>query len=412
MLDGARLWRRAGQAVALRAAARPDRVVLAALTLANVALVVGLPVLAGHDLPQHLAYARILADYGDRRLALAQTFTRPDGPQAYFTTYYLLALLTRATSLMTACRLVYAAYAIALPWAIASLVSAAGEDDGEPEWSAILGPLFVWNPVACMGFLPFMLALPTLVFAAAALLRAGKSAWNALLLALLCGLLVSTHIVAAGLFVALAAIVFLSRPSARSAALVGLVGSSTGLAFVVWSSVGPGHLARLPPRAFADAVAQHGLWDGAAAAIGARWFGAAEKTGLLRATLLGCLPEVGKHLVGLSFAVAAGAAVAMRSACRPADDCAVCALGSATLSVPPPATRETWRRAVLGFFVLTLLLPTSLSLPDEICLVDFRAMVVLVLYGVAAIDPRVFDAAGARRLLVLASTLVTSVWAF
>src|SRR5580658_4464504 len=42
---------------------RPDRVALAVLTLANVGLVFALPILGGHDLPQHLSYARILADY-------------------------------------------------------------------------------------------------------------------------------------------------------------------------------------------------------------------------------------------------------------------------------------------------------------------------------------------------------------
>lgn len=418
MLEGARLRRRTAvqtwvNGVGLARAfarERPDRVALFALTLANVALIALLPVLGGHDLPQHLAYARILADYDDPRLSLGQTFTLPDGPQAYFTTYYLLAFLARATSLMTACRIVYAAYAIALPWGVASLVSAASEDKGEPAWSALLGPLFVWNPVACMGFLPFMLALPTMVFAAAALLRARRVSRNAVLLAFLCALLVSTHIVAAALVCAFALILLLSRPSRRAAALAAGVCSSTGLAYGAWSSVGPGHLARMPPHALADAMAKLGPWDGAAAAVGARWFGAAEKAGLLRATVLGCLPELGKSVVGLSLAVAAGVAVAARSACRPTSECVVC-----SPSAPPrpvSETRSTLRRALVGFAVLIALLPTSLSFPDDICLVDFRAMVVLALFGVAAIDPHVFDTLAARRTLVACATMVTGVWAF
>jgi hypothetical protein len=431
MREGAPLQRRAARDWAYGAAlgqlfarAKPDRVALVVLTLANVALVVGLPVLGGHDLPQHLAYARILADYDDPALLLRQNFTLPDGPQAYFTTYYLLAVLARATSVMTACRLVYAAYAIALPWAVASLVSAASEDTNEPEWSALLGPLLVWNPVACMGFLPFMLALPTMVFAAAALLRAARSlptrpaetppprppaplagrgerergvggAGNALLLSLLCTVLVSTHIVAAALFCAFAGIVALSKPGWRSTALMAVVVSSSGLAYAVWSCVGPGHLAHMPPRVFADAIAKYGLWDGSAAAVGARWSGVAEKVGFLRATVLGCLPELGKSVVGLSLAIAAGVAVAA----RPASD-------------PVSETRSTLRRALVGLVVLTALLPASLSFPDDICLIDFRAIVMLVLFGVAAIDPRAFDTVGARRILVAAAAVVMGLWTF
>jgi hypothetical protein len=42
----------------------------------------------------------------------------------------------------------------------------------------------------------------------------------------------------------------------------------------------------------------------------------------------------------------------------------------------------------VAFAALVALLPASLAAPDDICLVDFRAMVVLLALSVAAIDPR------------------------
>jgi hypothetical protein len=403
----AHTWTRGATLGRALSRARPDRAALAALTLANVALIAFLPVLVGHDLPQHLAYARILADYADPHLSLGQTFTLPDGAQAYFTTYYLLALLARATTVMTACRVLYAAYAIALPWAVASLVSAASDDTHEPQWSALLGPLLVWNPIVCMGFLPFMLALPTMVFGVATLLRARRamtaspSEWlsrgvgQGALLCILSVVLVSTHVVAAALFCAFAGILALTKPGRRSTALFALVVSSSGAAYAVWSWVGPGHFAHATLRTFADAVTASGLWGGAATATGARWSGVPEKAGLLRATFLGALPARAKSIVGLALAVTAGVASSAGTAGRPCTE-----------------TRATLRRALFGFLVLTALLPTSLSFPDDICLVDFRAMVLLALWGVAAIEPRAFDNTGARRALMACAALVTGLWTF
>jgi hypothetical protein len=371
---------------------RPDRVALAVLTLANVGLVFALPILGGHDLPQHLSYARILADYDNPSLALRDTFTLPEGSQAYFTTYYLLAALARCTGVMTACRVVYAAYALALPWAIASLVEAASEPSKEPKLTVLLGPLLIWNPVSCMGFLPFMLALPVFVLAAAVMLRAlgDPARRGAGLLALLSVLLVSTHIVSAAFFVAFAGFLALARPR-RGVALFGVVAASTVAALAAWQAVGPGPVAPLPSGALEDAIVKYGLVDGVAATFGVRWDSPAEKLDLLEATLLGPFPEYGKSVVAACLVVTA------------------CLVGRA--STPASSARVALAWALVGFAGLVALLPASLAAPDDICLVDFRAMVVLVMLAVAAVDPRRFELPRARLALVSCVALVTVLWA-
>jgi hypothetical protein len=382
---------------------RPDRVLFLLLVCANLALIAWLPILGGHDLPQHLSYARILTDYDDPRLPFRETFTLPDGPQAYFTTYYALAALARFTGVMTACRLVYAAYAIALPLGFASLVSALRDDGARgPCWTALLGPLLVWNPVSCMGFLPFMLALPAIVFGAAEAQRWQRTGAprHGAKLALACCAMVSTHVVGAILFVGLILCCALARPRMRSLALLGMVVTSTAACVLLWQSVGPGHVAEMPPGVLAAHISSQGLWNGVVSTFGVRWSAPVEKLELLAATLFCPFPLVGKILVALVFA-SVGVAVGSGRPSR----------GEGQDRGSFSSIRASFIYALVGFALLTTALPTSLSAPDDICLLDFRAIVVLVALSLATIDSRVFAPARARIALAVGSAIVTTLWA-
>jgi hypothetical protein len=381
----------------------PERTLLVLLTLANLALIAWLPILGGHDLPQHLSYARILSDYDDARLPFRNTFTLPDGPQAYFTTYYVLAALTRIAGVMTACRLVYGAYAIALPLAFRSLVSALNHDDPRvPSWTALLGPLLVWNPVSCMGFLPFMLALPPIVWAVAESQRwlTKPALRHASKLAFACVVVVSLHVVAALFLVAFVALFLFTRPGKRSASLFAIAAATAAVSIVLWQCAGPGHLASLPPGALTAHIANDGPWTGLVAALGARWSPPGEKLHLLAATVLCPFPLYGKILVGIVLAGIVTAAWTSRREWPPERE--------QGKSVP---VRVSFAWALVGFAILSAMTPSSLSAPDEICLVDLRAIAVLVALSAAAIDPRVFAPARARVALALGSGIVTILWA-
>ncbi len=387
----------------LYARAHPERVLFALLIVANLVLIAWLPVLGGHDLPQHLGYVRILADYDDPNLPFRETFTLPEGPQAYFTSYYALVALARVTNVMTACRLVYAAYAIALPLSFASLASALSREDSRvPGWTALFGPILVWNPVSCMGFLPFMLALPAFLWGAAEAQRWQRTGArnHAAKLAFGCVVLVSLHVLAAALFVAFTLLSSLVRPGKRSAFLSAIVVASVAVSLLLWQSVGPGHVAAMPPGAVAAHVAREGAWNGVVSAFGVRWSAPGEKLDLLTATVFCPFPRYGKVIVGIVLAGIGIAAWSGRRATRRKEE----------RGAPSPV-RASFVRALAGFTILTAALPASLSAPDDVCLIDFRAVVLLVALSAAAVDARVFASARARVALAMGSAIVMGLWA-
>src|ERR1700679_295240 len=84
----------------------------AALLLANLVLVWALPLIPAQDLPQHLTYIRIFADYGDPNLIFKDFYTLPTGFQPYDSVYLLLAWIARHSSVLFALRLALSAYVI------------------------------------------------------------------------------------------------------------------------------------------------------------------------------------------------------------------------------------------------------------------------------------------------------------
>src|SRR5580692_5145838 len=97
------------------------RVTFWLLTWFNVTLVCALPIIPGHDLPQHLAYARILATQRDPFIARMYTVDTAD---TYATLHRVVGALANATSIDVAIHLVYALYALSVPLAFAWLVRA------------------------------------------------------------------------------------------------------------------------------------------------------------------------------------------------------------------------------------------------------------------------------------------------
>ncbi len=255
-----------------------------------------------------------------------------------------------------------------------------------------------------MGFLPFMLALPAFLWGAAEAQRWQRTGMRepAVGLVFWCVVLVSLHVIAAALFVAFTLLSTLARPGKRSAVLFAIVAASVAASLLLWQSVGPGHVGAMPPGALAAHIARDGVWNGVVSAFGVRWSAPEEKLELLAATLLCPFPLYGKVLVGI---VLAAIGIAVWSAGRRAT------LEGGGARCRRPLFAASFVRALAGFAILTAALPTSLSAPDDVCLVDFRAIVVLVALSVAAVDARVFASARARVALAMGSVLVMGLWA-
>jgi hypothetical protein len=377
--------------------ARPERIAATLVVLANVAIIWSVPVLVGHDLAQHLSYLRIFADYGDPSLPLRDFFLLPERAQSYSTVYWLLVPVARATSVMTACRLVYSVYAITLPCALASLAAAAGHPRDSRMWAYVAGAALVWNPVSCMGFLPFTMAIPLFLAAAADALRWRRTASVAAAtrLALGCAALVSLHFVAAAFLLLFVLVELCVHPSLRSAATLCVTVASCVLAAAAWQVAGDGHVAPLPRDVLVAMVAREGLLNGVVDTFGLVWSTPEAKWSFAVSSVLGPLPCWGKAIVAAAATVASWIVWRARGRC-----------GWAARRSDPGLARSG-----LGLFAVTLLVPGSVCVPDAMSFIDFRLIFLLVPLGLAAMPQRWFQPSRARAAVVGLGAAVTALWA-
>jgi hypothetical protein len=362
--------------------------------------------MVGQDLPQHLTYARILADYGDPRLPFRDTYTLPAAPQPYFTAYIVLAWLTRLTSVLTACRVVYSAYVIAMATGFTALVrtlhAPVGGDDRQADsripWTCMFGALLNWNPVQCVGFLPFMLGLPAILFGAAFLLRLASrpSLRSYAGLALAAGAATSLHFVSAGCLAAFSVFYAVFRPSRRSlrAALTAL--AATFCAVLLWRFIGERGLDPVPVTELVENVKRSGLHAALAQTLGVQWSDWNVKLGFMVATVCGPLPQVTKAVIaGGMLTTAAVVWTARRK----------------IVSSPSPwRPRLAYGLAVVAFLAMTAATPAAIRVPDDICLLDFRMYVVAFLLAIPLIPPRWLEPRRAHIAATAFCVMATAIW--
>lgn len=382
----------------------PARACLAALVLANVALVWSLPLIVGQDLPQHLTYARILADYADPRLPFRDTFVLPEHPQPYFTAYLFLAPLTRLTSVLTACRVLYTVYVVAMATGFTSLVRAVHaravdvDAPAKTPWTALFGALLAWNPVQCVGFLPFMLSLPAVLFGAAFVIRTtetGKrSDYAALVLA--CAAAASLHLVAGACLVLFAAFYTAARLKRHGLVVLGATAGATCLTVAAWHTLGERGLAELPTRALVLSIKSMGLFDGVVRTLGVQWTSFETKWAFVVATVLGPLTHGAKTVVAVLIVALVLVVVTLRKERAPRD--------------PRTRARLAFGLSVVAFTLLVVATPAAIRLPDDICLLDFRLYVLAFMLALAWVDPRWFEPQGARVAITVFGALVLMIW--
>jgi hypothetical protein len=348
----------------------------------DVALIWALPVLPFQDLPQHLANVRVLADFTRPDLPFRAIYELPSRPQPYFTVYYLLAALARATSVGTAARLVCSLGALGTVFSFRALVRAAQPacDPASGAWAALLGTLLVFNPCLCMGFLSYALAIPIFAWASAAALRAlrqGRPWWarSAVTLALLGAALVSVHPVAAGALALLLVLLALCRGrSGWAVAGVGL--AAMAVAELAWALVGDTGTGSLSSIDWDEADRTSLGVDVLGKAFDVQWGDPLQKTNYVLWHLLGPY-RAGGQLVSLLALAAATAAVLPRGRLE--------------------ATAPRWvRRAVALFALACALAPWGLHAPSEITFLDFRLFTLAAVLGLACVPVSLFDARKAR----------------
>lgn len=364
------------------------------LVTALVTTVAFVPALSGHDLPQHFAYARLLGDSASN--SLAADFEPPFGDDPYFATYWALVLLARWMPLDAAMRVVFAVYLVAMSLAGAALSRAVAEKKrGEPHWPIVLSPLFALNPVVCMGFLPFMLALPVVVGGAAAALRfsAPRRPWIALALVGLAGAgLASLHLGALAMLALVLACIALAR---RNRAAWGALALAVGAAActLVW------YAHRLPTAEPFDwerlrfNVRTFGLADGIVATFRLSWAPASAHAKMALATLLGPFPGSVKALIAVAFVLLA-----------------VTVVVTARAKGRPSRSRAAFLIATLIFVAATFASPTAIQVPDDMCLIEFRLYVLVFVFLASLVPESWFHARASQLALCAVSVLVVSTW--
>lgn len=378
-----------------RAEARAYGRWLAALATLNVLILWVLPYLPGQDLPQHLAYARIWAEYAHDPF-FQQNFAPLKHIQPYAVLYVALAALARVMPLAVALRLALSAYVIGLFVAFHVLcASFAGERLGQfrAQWPALAASFVVWSPVFCMGLLPFVLCIPPFLLGCAFVLRweLFRSRRDLALLAATAMLLSSVHLAAAGalaLFVELHALVQRSRRGGIAAAVVGAAVAATCFAWSQFAELGFGEPAlHLDVR---EAIRGAQGLDFVNQLLHLTWHDPLVILNYVVWTVFG--PYGWWSIAAIAAASIVGIAV-LRS-CRP----------------------QRWlvasaaRRTAIAFAVTSCLAPWALYVPTEVTFINLRLMSLGMALLLAALAPALFATKRARRVLVVGSLLAAAMF--
>lgn len=343
-----------------------------------------LPVLPGQDLPQHLAYARILADHSDESLPFAASYEIAPRFQTYFTIHYVLAFLAKLGSVDTAIRVVFTVYVVGTLAAFHHLCRVF-HPEGDVPWAGLLGSLFVWNPIVMMGFLSFAVGVPVFLLAAASTVRWVRGERGAAVVALsAAGALGAVHAFAAGCIVlfALLAGAWLARGRGRLACVA--VGAAAVGAFAACSAFGEAGLGGFGDASFEEASrAAHGL-EAIGIALELRFSDTLTSASYLLWSVVGPFRMAVCAVVLAALAVTVG--VCWRARADVASD---------------PATHRL-RQLTIAFLLVGWVAPWGVAVPTEMTFIDLRLLALGAMLVVAALAaPRFFGSALPRLALTV-----------
>ncbi len=355
-----------------------------------------LQILPCQDLPQHLAYTRVFADFSRTDLRFSEFYRLPEHFEPYFSVYIAMAWLSRWISLSVAMRLLMTAYVVGMFASFHVLVASVRRTPTsslrDPQWSTPLVALAVFSPSVAMGFLSYFLCIPLLLLGVAGAVGAvnehsRRYDFAFLLTAAL--LLPSIHTVAAGAF--LLFLLFFAIAAYRRAwdNPTFLTVPLSVVLFVTWAwnrwgNLGLGHA---PSFNWREAMAKTLAFDVVNPLFRLTWSDPPIVLSQISWTVLGPFRWDSQLMLAIIL-------IAFIRFLR---------LNGRPLSLSPP---PAYRSAAVAFAIFCCLLPWGLYVPTEVTFINLRMETIGYVLLLAAIDPSWFEKARSRALLVAVSLVV------
>lgn len=212
---------------------RAAKLLLIGLTAASVAPLLASRHLPFTDLPEHAAVASAFVHWNDPSFRIAEHYVVAFPKTPYILFHAVAALLAWALgSAEIAVRVLLVLAGIALPAATRALLGAYGVD----RRLALFAPVLFWNRALVIGLLPFVTAMPLLVWALAVLVRHTRAPTNGsrVLLGVLATLLFYLHVSSYVVFVATASFLLLHRHGVRRTLREALFVAPSAICVATW----------------------------------------------------------------------------------------------------------------------------------------------------------------------------------
>jgi hypothetical protein len=341
--------------------------------------------LPGQDLPQHLAYARIIKDYYRADLPFKDFYILASHFQGYFTAHYAMAYGARLVGLEASFRLIFSFYILGLFLSFHLLARtyqrvARRVEPTTPPWPVLGATMLVWSPVTCMGFVEFMLAVPAFLLGVAFLAECEQDRTIGRgRIGLACCVSAATflHFVAGGCLTAVIWLNAILTPSRRRFSTAGLAAMTAAFMILALRGVADTGLGRFPPVDWAEAMRRsHGL-ELIDDVFDIRWSGFFTKLNYVLWTVAGPFRAGGLIMTaGLGVITIAVTLWHRRE------------IGELSSDARGP---NAIGRAMAGFAVLSFCAPWGFFVPTEISFVNFRMLTLAFGLFVATIDARWFS---------------------